>query len=757
MIQHSARICVLNIFLCGIIMVADGQRSERTSSISIVPRPVKLLPGKGAFQLGERTTIVYNREDGKNDSTVSLLISQLRTVTGYEFTKVPIPRSTGSIVLIVDTTNKNLQKEGYELRVTPGEIRITGLDHAGLFYGIQTLFQLLPTEINGSQIVHGMTWTVPCVRIVDYPRFSWRGMHLDVGRHFFPVSFIKRYLDLLSMYKLNVFHWHLTEDQGWRIEIKKYPRLTQVGAWRKETMGDGVPYGGFYTQDEIREVVAYAKQRHIEIVPEIEMPGHAKAALAAYPEFSCRQVPIDVGMKWGVEKEVYCPGNDSTFTFLENILSEVFDLFPGKYVHIGGDECPKDMWRECPKCQARIKAEGLKDEQELQSYFVMRIERFINSHGKRMIGWDEILEGGLAPNATVMSWRGTQGGIDAAKSGHDVVMTPTSNCYFDYSQSLTGELDSTRAFLPIDSVYDYEPQPQELSADEAKHVLGSQGNVWTEWMPDSRRVEYMVLPRMCALSEMVWTQKDQRKYDDFQQRMESQYDRLACFGVNFRIPTPFTLGGDIMSFGDTTISFDKMSSQAKAYYTLDGTEPTQNATRYTTPIHLKKSVILKAKEYLPGGKGSNTVWINFSKLDAATNGLAYAYSQLGTDSGASPAQWTGGKSGIGYAVSLPEEPTTPGPFAVRFSGFVTIERAGLYTFYLRADSGSVLAVNKVELINGGLPDARWWQNGKIFLKEGKYPISILDLEFDEWRGVSLEFEGPGIERQSVPSRLFTRR
>jgi hexosaminidase len=757
MILSTVRVSFLLVVCSLSSMIAIGQQREKVNEFSIVPKPVRLIEGKGFFMLDSTSTMVSDRGNVRLDSMAELMVSTIRRATGFVIRRSTIPAGSGSIVLTVDPKQSGLRKEGYALTVSPRQVRIVGFDEAGVFYGFQSLLQLLPPEITSEQVVHGMEWRIPCITIEDYPRFSWRGMHLDVGRHFFPVSFIKKYLDLMAMYKLNTFHWHLTEDQGWRIEIKRYPLLTQVGAWRKQTMGDGVPYGGFYTQDEIRDVVAYAKERYIVIVPEIEMPGHAKAALAAYPQYSCRQIPIDVGTKWGVEKDVYCAGNDSTFIFLENILKEVFDLFPGKYVHIGGDECPKDRWKECPKCQARIKSEGLRDEQGLQSYFVTRIEQFINANGKRMIGWDEILEGGLPPNATVMSWRGTQGGIDAARSGHDVVMTPTSNCYFDYSQSLTGELDSTRAFLPIDSVYDYEPVPGLLTAEEARHVLGSQGNVWTEWMSDSRRVEYMLLPRMCALSEMVWTPKTLRNYADFRNRMLKQYNRLSCMHVQFRVPTPFTLGGNISSFSDTTVSFSDVPRGADAYYTLDGTEPTLDAARYESPIRLSKSLSVKAKLYLLNGKSSNTVWIDFSRLDSAFNGLTYRYRESGKENSAEPAMWVSGKEGIAYVVSLPEIPQSARQFSINFDGFLTIEQSGLYTFYVQSDSGSLLWINKTELMGNSLPDRHWWRQGAIFLKAGKYPISLFDLEKDEWRGPALEYEGPNIERRSIPARLLSRR
>ncbi len=393
----------------------------------------------------------------------------------------------------------------------------------------------------------GRAGSVPAVEIIDSPRFSWRGMHLDVGRHFFPISFVKRYIDLLAMHKMNRFHWHLTEDQGWRIEIKKYPKLTQIGAWRSESLVghytdeprkyDGVRYGGFYTQDEIREVVAYAAKRFITVVPEIEMPGHSVAALAAYPELACTDGPFEVEKLWGVHEDVYCAGKESTFAFLQDVLTEVMGLFPSTYIHIGGDECPKTRWKAHDLDQKRIKEENLKDEHELQSYFVKRIERFLSSYNRRLVGWDEILEGGLPPAATVMSWRGFEGGIEAANSGHDVVMTPTSHCYFDYYQSENTESEplAIGGFLPLSKVYHFEPMPPEIDPEKAHHILGGQGNVWTEYMKTEDKVEYMVLPRMSAMSEVLWTQESDRSYKGFVARLEmSQFGRFDRMGLKYR-------------------------------------------------------------------------------------------------------------------------------------------------------------------------------------------------------------------------------
>jgi hexosaminidase len=397
------------------------------------------------------------------------------------------------------------------------------------------LLQLFPPAIESEEEVQGIPWTIPQLEIEDKPRFTWRGMHLDVSRHFMPKEFIKRYIDMISRYKMNIFHWHLTDDQGWRIEIKTYPKLTEIGSWRSL---NGNPYGGYYTQADIQEIVEYAQSRFVTVVPEIEMPGHAVAALAAYPEFSCTEEPFTVETTWGIFDGVYCAGDDNTFEFLENILSEVIEMFPGSYLHIGSDECPKKHWKQCPKCQARITTEGLKNEHELQSYFVKRIGEFLLSKNRHLIGWDEILEGGLPPEATVMSWQGIKGGIKAAQLGYDAVMSPESHCYFDWYQSLDRqrEPEAIGGYLPLEKVYAFEPVPSDLTAEQAKHILGAQGNVWTEYIKTPEHVEYMVLPRMCALAEVVWSDKQLRNLEDFLARLSLHYTRFDALGVNYRHP-----------------------------------------------------------------------------------------------------------------------------------------------------------------------------------------------------------------------------
>ncbi len=398
----------------------------------------------------------------------------------------------------------------------------------------------MPAEIEKNIGFSKPVIPLPRCKITDYPRYSYRGLHLDVCRHMFPVGFIKKYIDLMAMHKMNSFHWHLTEDQGWRIEIKKYPLLTSVGAWRKSSpVGrnegqDSIPYGGFYTQDEVRDIVEYARKRFITVIPEIELPGHAQAALASYPHLSCTGGPFEVWTWWGVSENIYCAGNEQVFEFLEGVLTEVMHLFPSPYIHIGGDEAPKTRWKACPKCQRRIRSEKLADEHQLQSYFVTRIEKFLNSQGRNIIGWDEILEGGLAPNATVMSWRGTQGGIETARLKHPVIMTPGSPCYFDHYQADPSlEPLAICCFNPLEKVYAFEPTPQELTPEEATYIIGAQGNLWTEYIKTPEHAEYMAYPRAIALAEVVWSPKDKRNYDDFLIRLESHKLRLDYRGVNY--------------------------------------------------------------------------------------------------------------------------------------------------------------------------------------------------------------------------------
>ena len=529
----------LLLFISIFLLISCTGDEIQHEEISIIPRPLEVERLEGYFTLNQKTKLILKTDSDEAKELTENLAKKLRTSTGLPIRRIEMPDSAdyiNSIILSIEYYGILNSTEEYSLIVNQNSIEISAGSGAGLFYGIQSLYQIFPPEIESGKVIKNIKWNVPCVRINDKPRFRWRGVHLDVGRHFFSKEFIKNYIDFLALYKMNTFHWHLTEDQGWRIEIKKYPKLTQIGSVRKESMGDGKQHGGFYTQNDIREIVKYAEERFVEIVPEIEMPGHSLAALASYPELSCTWGPFEVGTIWGVYEDVYCAGNEKTFEFLENVLSEVITLFPGKFIHIGGDECPKERWKKCKKCQRRIKKEKLKDEHELQSYFIKKIEKFLNSKGKQIIGWDEILEGGLAPNAAVMSWRGIEGGIEAAKSRHDVVMTPTSYCYFDYYQAKGGEPKAIGGFLPLEKVYSFEPVPVQLTRREAKYIMGAQANMWTEYMTDSKHVEYMLFPRLCALSEVVWSGTQQRDYEDFLKRMPRHYERFNILNINYRKP-----------------------------------------------------------------------------------------------------------------------------------------------------------------------------------------------------------------------------
>ncbi len=507
------------------------------AEIQIIPQPLELQTLPGTYTLSASTQIFYDASIAGLDGYVLRFAEKLRVVTGLPLPTAPLTAGAATTDIIVfDSAGVSPEwgDEGYQLQVTSAGVHMIAQAPPGFFYAAQTLYQLLPVEVESKSAHPDMVWSLPGVLITDSPRFRWRGMHLDVCRHFFSVDFVKKYIDMLAMYKMNVFHWHLTDDQGWRIEIKKYPLLTDVGAWRKGTLGDGIPHGGFYTQAEIREVVAYAAERAITIVPEIEMPGHSTAAIAAYPWLSCTGAAIPVQTNWGIFGDVFCPGKETTFTFLEDVLSEVMELFPSPFIHVGGDECPKDRWRAHDLCQKRMQEEGLNSEAELQSYFTRRIEAFLRAHGRRLIGWDEILEGGIAPNAAVMSWRGFEGGVAAARSGHEVVMSPTSHCYFDYYQAQQGEPKAIGGYVPIEQVYSLEPVPSALTPDESRFILGAQANLWTEYIATERHAEYMLFPRLCALSEVAWTQVSLRDYEDFDRRMEGHFKRLQAADINAR-------------------------------------------------------------------------------------------------------------------------------------------------------------------------------------------------------------------------------
>lgn len=606
----------------GMVACSDGKIV--TVDYQIIPQPqdVSLINGT-PFILTPSTSIIYPEGNDLLKQAGEFLASYIKEATGYA-PKVVTDKSAKPISLSIDKSISN--PEGYRLTVTPEGIELAGASEAGVFYGIQTLRKSIPA------VAKGMNIELPAVTINDYPRFAYRGMHLDVSRHFFPVDSIKKYIDILALHNMNTFHWHLSDDQGWRIEIKKYPELTTIGSKRKETVighntgeYDGKPYEGFYTQDEIRDVIAYAQERFITIIPEIDLPGHQQAALAAYPDLGCTGGPYEVWTQWGISDDVICAGNEKSMQFLEDVLAEVIDLFPSEYIHVGGDECPKVRWKTCPKCQARIKAEGIKGdkkhsaEEYLQSYVISRMEKFVESKGRHIIGWDEILEGGLAPNATVMSWRGVDGGIEAAKQHHNVIMTPNTYLYFDYYQSTDTENEpmAIGGYLPLERVYSLEPTAG-IPDEYKKYVIGVQANLWTEYIPTFSQVEYMVMPRMAALAEVQWTDPSKKEYKSFLPhlvRMTKLYDRLGYnYAKNiFDIHAEFTTDTEN---GQILVNLSTMGD-GDIHYTLDGSEPTSASSKYEAPVKIKEDATIKAVVVRP--TGNSRVFsekINFSKSTA---------------------------------------------------------------------------------------------------------------------------------------------
>ena len=614
-LQHMTRF--VKPFIGLLLLVITSMQAM--AQITIVPRPAELKEtGSGAVLTLTAETPVTIASD-KLLPSAEFLTMYVQQYYGVQLKISKKPAKATAVVLSVDPS---VGGEGaYVLETSASGVSIKGADETGVFYGVQSLLQLLPGQ-------KGAALALPGVIVKDTPRFGYRGVMLDVGRHFFPVDFIKKFIDYLAIHKINTMHWHLTEDQGWRIEIKKHPELTSKGAYRNGTIvghypgsvNDNERYGGFYTQQQVKDIVAYAAKRYITVVPEIEMPGHASAAIAAYPNLSCfpaeptnlQKLPSNaskanpgkqVQETWGVHDDVFCAGNDSVYQLLQDVIDEVVPLFPSKLFHIGGDECPKANWKRCPRCQARMKANNLKDEHELQSYFVQRMEKYINSKGKILIGWDEILEGGLAPNAWVMSWRGEAGGIEAAKQGHDVIMTPTTYCYFDYYQgkSKTEPL-AIGGYLPLNKVFSYSPFPSALTGEQAKHIKGIQANLWTEYVESPAKAEYMLMPRLAAIAEVAWSPEAGKSWEDFTRRMEGLYDRYAMMGINYaKSAYEVRQSIQIESVNNkANISFKTDSYNPDIRYTLDGSVPTATSTKYTKPFDVYKSVIIKAAVFQNG-------------------------------------------------------------------------------------------------------------------------------------------------------------
>jgi len=719
-----------NVFIAGMVLLSIlfSSYQNKDAGIRVVPEPVDMKITGGEFTISSSTVIVLPAShDASLDFVVKLLNSRFLTASGYALKTVTVCPAKNYICFKVDSSFR-LNQEGYRLNITHNGILVRAKTSRGAFYAGETLLQLMPAQIENTDRTTTAKWPVPCLQINDYPRFTYRGMHLDAGRHFFPVDFILKQLDVMAMYKMNAFHWHLTEDQGWRIEIKKYPKLTEVGSKRID--GEGTESGGYYTQDDIRKIVQYAQERFIKVIPEIEMPGHSLAALAAYPELSCTGGPFKVRNFWGVENNVYCAGKEETFRFLEEVISEVADLFPSDYIHIGGDECPKDNWKQCPLCQARIKTEGLKDEGELQSYFIKRIEKILQAHGKKMIGWDEILEGGLAQSATVMSWRGEDGGITAANMGHDVIMTPGNWTYLDHYQgSPKVEPVAIGGYTTLEETYSYDPLPQKLPADKCHFVLGCQGNNWSEYLYSPDKAEYMIYPRIIALAEVNWTPKDKKNYNDFLDRMNNQFPRLDYHHINYHIPLPEGPGNFIAFIDTATLSFTT-TRPVKMVYTLDGSDPAASSTEYVKPLSFTQNTRFKIRSVLPSGEMSMTRTITLEKqtLSPAADvesqpGMRMQYADgtfIKAEDIRNVTQWN---DSIITDPKLQFDFTKPS--AAVFTGYIEVPADGVYSFSSELDQ--VWIDGRLIINNDGQVRHYSQNDGSIALAKGKHALKAVFL------------------------------
>jgi hexosaminidase len=726
--------------LCTVVATSAANAQDTNPNLGIIPAPVSIKRNSGEFILSQQTTIIA---DSVNNKAVLFLIDYLRNKA---MLRVQLEANHGVVtansLLLTSAGTDNLPADGYRLTITPQQISIAGKG-AGLFYGIQTLIQLMPLE-------RAATVKLPCLQVEDYPRFGYRGLMLDVCRHFFSVEMVKKYIDLMAAYKLNTFHWHLTDDQGWRIEIKKYPKLTQIGSQRAQTVignyhdrtpqqFDNTPYGGYYTQDQIRDVVKYAADRYINIVPEIEMPGHSEAALAAYPELSCDpSLTYKVAETWGVFHDIYAP-TDQTFNFLQDVLTEVMELFPSKYIHIGGDEVPKDAWKKSAFCQKLMKKLGLKTEDELQSYFIQRIEKFVNSKGRSIIGWDEILEGGLSPNATVMSWRGEAGGIAAAQQNHNVIMTPGSGgLYLDQLQGkLNDEPLSIGGYDPLSKIYSYNPVPAVLTPDQQKFIIGVQANVWTEYIPTDNKLEYMILPRMLALAEVAWTPLGNKNFVDFADvRLPGHLARFDNSRLDYRVPAAIGIRDTIMFGSQLNVDLKPSVTGATVYYTIDGYTPRETDIAYTEPA----TYIVPPDQYrdletiviTPTGKRSpvtHAVVYNKNPLP----GIVYQGKAAGLKYELFSGEFTdlaqlkeGAVIDTGIVMSFNTTPFKKNMhgFGIIYTGFIRIDTDGNYGFSTASANGSSLSIDDQPVVDNDGKHGVFDQGGSVPLLKGYHRITI---------------------------------
>jgi hexosaminidase len=756
------------------------------ASIGIVPRPMSMEWTAGeSFQLSPDTPIRWSADAGHATiREAQRLQLRLESSSDWDLPCGSGNPERGTIHLGIDEElGQRLGDEAYRIELMNGQLRLRGASAQGLFYGVQSFLQMLPPNFVGEVTGHtpaAVQFPYEELVIEDAPRFRWRGMHLDVGRYLYAVEDVKGFLDVMAHYKYNVFHWHLTEDQGWRMEIKAFPKLTEVGAFRtsspkygERNVSDGTPYGGFYTQEEIKEIVAYAADLHIDVMPEIELPGHSRAAIAAYPELGNPEFnsEVTVSTHWGVHHDTLTP-TANTLRFYEQIFDEVIALFPFEYVHIGADEAPKHQWKNSPSAQARMTELGLADEYELQAWFVAHFEKYLAERGRRLVGWDEIQEGGLPAGATMMVWRGWHYGVEAVNKGHDIIMAPTSHTYFDYYQAgPAGEPEAIGGMLGLEKVYSFEPISGELTADQESHVLGAQAQLWSEYFPTWQQVEYMAFPRMLALAEVLWSPRDQRDWAHFQGRMGHQLAHLDARGIQYRIPTPVAQSNTVVFYEEARLpvptEFDPPlnSLPGKVVYTLDGSEPTAASAQYETDLYFTDSATLRMALVQSSGRISSATTVRLTRLEPVDPGqfsreslapgllresLSGPQAQRIPDFDAArkaalnsePGAWTLGSKVVVERVELGDLVSFE-RFAARFSGFIEIATEGTYLFSLGSDDGSRLRLHGATVIDLDGEHGHLQRKSSVQLKPGTYPFEVAYFEAGGAESLDFSIEGPG--------------
>ena len=744
----------INLFLA-VLLASCSTPSFKADQIALIPKPDSFTLHEQSFRISANTAIFTDNDNQLK--AANYLVGLLDKAAGF---KLSTQQGEGSKGIVFQTV-EGMEPEAYRLEVTPSQILVQATGEAGFFYAVQSIRQLLPNQIESKEVVKA-EWLVPCVVIEDNPRFEWRGMHMDFSRHFFTMDEVKEFLDYMALYKLNTYHMHLTDDQGWRIEIKKYPLLTEKGAWRFENDHDKTAielaktdetfkmdehnyrdidgerkYGGFFTQEQIKEIIKYADERCITVMPEIDMPGHFKSAIDNYPDLSCTG---EAG--WGsIFSTPACLGKETTYEFMENILAEVADLFPNQYIHIGGDEVNTKSWEECPRCQAEMKKQGVKTEHELQSHFNRRIEVFLHSKGKRLMGWDEIAEGGLTADASIMWWRNwapTMRNV-AADNGSDMVITPDFEYYFDFTYEAT----------PLQKTYDYEPIPEDFTPEQAKHILGVQANIWTEWIPNFKRLQYQTFPRMLALAETGWTDKEAKNYDDFSQRLLHHYDRMDVMGIHYYIPAIEGLNKKIAFIDSAMVTLDVPLEGVEIYYTLDGSQPTKNDLLYTAPFSISKNAKIKARPFR-GNVGGEMAQAEVEKQEfreavdvtPQNKGLQRWFVEdkfkVVEDVKLPPSpKWTHvDKADMGEHAAL-------SLYSMVFKGFFKAEKEGMYEFAVTSDDGSLLYFGDKLIVDNGGNHASLKRSGMVALKKGWHPFSIIFHQAGGGGELNVTYAAPG--------------